>query len=86
MVISIEQKITDVRSIIGGENDIEEFVTSVRCAVRICDVKSKPDQVRHDNDALSRTPRIRLFPFSFSATSYHNAEIWQRNEEFSKRF
>ena len=38
-------RIAEVRSIIGGEDDVEESVASVHCAVSICEVKDKPEQV-----------------------------------------
>ena len=37
--------ITDVRSIVGSEDDIEECVTSVNCAIGIFELNNKPEQV-----------------------------------------
>ena len=37
--------ISDVRSIIGDNDDAEESVTSVNCAVSICDVNNEQDRV-----------------------------------------
>ena len=38
-------RITEVRSIIGCKNDIEEIVASVNCAVRICEVNEEQEHV-----------------------------------------
>ena len=38
-------RITEVRSIIGGEDDVEQSAANVDCAVCICEVKDKPKQV-----------------------------------------
>ena len=37
--------ITDVRSISENKNGVGENASSVNCAVSICEVKGKPDQV-----------------------------------------
>ena len=47
-------RITEVRSI-GGEGNVEQSAASVNCAVSICEVTDKPEQLSHNNDALFHT-------------------------------
>ena len=42
---SILAGITDVCSMIGNEDDVEESVTSENCAACICEANGKPEQV-----------------------------------------
>ena len=45
------------------EENIEESVTTVKCAVRISEVNNEQEKVRHGNGALFRTPKIGLLPY-----------------------
>ena len=76
VVILLQQ---GVRSIVGGEGNVEQGAASVNCAVSICEVTDKPEQVSHNNDALFHTPKVSLLPFIFYSTSNNNTEKkWQQ--------
>ena len=69
MVITLWQGLLTYAQFFGHKDGVEESVTSVNCAVSICEVKGKPAQVYHDNDAPFRTSRVGLLPFKFYSTS-----------------
>ena len=73
--------ITDVQSVFVGKDGVEESVTSVHCAVGICEVEGNPQKVGHDNDAPFRTSKAGLLPVKFYSTSNNKTEKWQRNKE-----
>ena len=52
--------------IYAHKEDVEESVTSVHCAVSICNVNDKPAQVHHFSDALFRTLTVGLLSFRLS--------------------
>ena len=45
------------------EENIEESVTGVKCAVRICEVNNEQEKVRHDSGAFFRTPKRGLLQY-----------------------
>ena len=48
---------------------VKKVLRVVFCAVGICEVKGKPELVRHDSDAFFRIPRTGLLPLSFCSIS-----------------
>ena len=68
--------IAHVKIIFGGEECVEESGASVHGAVSIREMNEEPQQVRHDRDTLSRTPRLGLLPFRFcSTTTVHTDNV-----------
>ena len=63
-------RVAFVRSIVGYKDRVAECVTSVKRSVGICEVKGKPEQASHDNDApFSHTSGMPALPFKLYSTS-----------------